>query len=75
LQPTCNKDSPSPVAHHAAEAVEEKSLGCEGSGLVQQLFLGGELDLLGQQFSPVANTKYDSAAADQSSRQADTRQL
>lgn len=54
MQPTCNKDSPSPVAHHAAEAVEEKSLGCEGSGLVQQLFLGGELDLLGQQFSPAA---------------------
>ena len=35
--------------------------------------LGDELGLLGQQFSPIANTKYDSAAADQSSRQADTR--
>ena len=31
------------------------------------------LNLLWQQFSPIANTKYDSAAADQSSRQADTR--
>jgi len=28
--------------------------------------------LLGQQFSPVANTKYDSAAANQFSRQTDT---
>ena len=34
--------------------------------------LWGELDL-GQQFSPVANTKYNSAAADQSSRQTDTK--
>jgi hypothetical protein len=34
--------------------------------------LWGELDL-GQQFSPVANTKYNSAAADQSSRQTDPR--
>ena len=33
-------------------------------------FFGGELDLW-QQFSPIANTKYKSAAADQSSRQAD----
>ena len=32
-----------------------------------------QLDLLGQQFSPIANIKYDSAAADQSSRRADTR--
>jgi hypothetical protein len=28
-----------------------------------------------KQFNPIANTKHDSAAADQSSRQADTRQL
>ena len=35
-------------------------------------FLGGKPDLW-LQFSPLANTKYDSAAADQSSRQADTR--
>ena len=33
----------------------------------------GKLDLLWQQFSPVANTKYDSGGADQSSKQADTR--
>ena len=32
---------------------------------------GGALGLLSQQFSPVANTKWDSAAADPSSRQAD----
>jgi hypothetical protein len=31
------------------------------------------LHLLWQQFSLIANIKYDSAAADQSSRQADTR--
>ena len=37
------------------------------------IVLGGKLDLLGQQFSPVANTKHNFAAADQSSRQADTR--
>jgi hypothetical protein len=35
--------------------------------------LRGKLDLLGQQFSLVANTKYNSAAADQFSRQADNR--
>jgi hypothetical protein len=35
--------------------------------------LGAKLDLW-QQFSPVANTKYDSGAADQSSRQTDTTQ-
>ena len=34
--------------------------------------LGEELDLLSLQFSPMANTKYNSAAADQPSRQADT---
>jgi hypothetical protein len=44
----------------------------EGSEHVLQEFFGGELNLLGQQFSLLANTKYDSAAADQSSRQADT---
>jgi hypothetical protein len=36
--------------------------------------LGGELDLLWQQFSPMANTKHKSAAAEQSSRQADSTQ-
>jgi hypothetical protein len=35
--------------------------------------VGGKLDLLWQQFISAANTKYNSAAADQSSRQADTR--
>jgi hypothetical protein len=35
--------------------------------------LGDELDLLWHQVSAVANSKYDSAAADQSSRQPDTR--
>jgi hypothetical protein len=45
----------------------EKLLGCGGSGLVQQSFFEGELHLLWQQFSPIANTKYDSAVADQSS--------
>ena len=34
--------------------------------------LGAKLNLLWQQFSPVANTKSESAAADQSSRQADS---
>jgi hypothetical protein len=37
------------------------------------LWRGGECDLLSQQFRSIANTKYDSAAAVQSSRQADTR--
>jgi hypothetical protein len=51
----------------------EKLLRYRGSGAVQQEFFGGQLDLLGQQFSPVSNTNYDSAAADQSSGQVDTR--
>ena len=34
--------------------------------------LEGKLDLLWQQFSPIANTKYNSAASFQSSSQADT---
>ena len=36
--------------------------------------LGGALHLLGQQFSPIANTKYDLAAADQASRQANRQE-
>ena len=34
--------------------------------LFSNISLRGELDLLWQQFNPIANTKYDSAAADQS---------
>jgi hypothetical protein len=47
-----------------------------GYGEVEQFSissLGGELHLLWQQFSPTANTKYDSAAIVESSRQADSR--
>ena len=43
-----------------------------GKWTYSAIVLWGELDLLAQQFSPIANTKYDSAAADQSSRQADS---
>jgi hypothetical protein len=50
----------------------EKLLGCGGRGPAQQKVFQDELDLLWQQFSPRANTTNDSAAADQSSRQADT---
>jgi hypothetical protein len=46
----------------------EKLLGDGGIGSVQQPFFRGE------QFSPIANTKYNSAAADQSSRQGHNRQ-
>ena len=66
LQPTFNKGEPV-LYSTIAEVVEENCYWDVGKWLV----LGGELSLLGQQFSPVANTKYDSAAADQSSRQAD----
>lgn len=66
LQPIFKKGSSSPLAHHAAE------VGCGGSRPVQQCFFGGELHLLSQQFDPIANTKYKSAA-DKSSGQADTR--
>ena len=41
--------------------------------LFSNSFLGGELDLFCQKFNPVAITKYDSATADKSSRQADAR--
>jgi hypothetical protein len=37
--------------------------------------LGGKLNLLWQQFSPEANTKHKSAAADQFSKQADTKKM
>ena len=46
-----------------------------GSGPVQESFFGGELDVRGEQFGPAANTKWNSAAADPSFRQADARQL
>lgn len=73
LQPTFSKGSTSPLSHHPAEAVEEKRLGYGGSGPVQQEFFGGELSLLCQQFSTIANTKYKSAATVQASWQADTK--
>jgi len=69
LPPTFNKGSVSPLTYHAAEVVEEISYYEKGKvDLFNYSLLKGKLDLLWQQFSPVANTKYDSAAADQSSR-------
>jgi len=49
------------------------ALGTDGTWKDQQQLFGDKLDLLFQQFNPGANTKYNLAAADQSSRQADTR--
>jgi hypothetical protein len=54
--------------------VEEKLLRYRGSGLVQQYFFGRKLHFLWWQFNSIANTKYNSAATDKSSRQVDTRQ-
>jgi hypothetical protein len=74
LQRIFNKGSTSPLARHSAEVAEDKSYSAMGEvDLFSNSSLGGELDPLGQQLSPVANTKCDSAAADQSARQADTR--
>jgi len=52
--------------------VKEKVIGVWGKWANSVIFFGGEFDLW-HQFSPAANTKYDSAAADPSARQADTR--
>lgn len=71
LQPTFNKSSTSPLAHHSREVSE--LLGYGPSGPVHQQLFSGELDLLGQQFCPVANTKHNLATVSQSSRQADPR--
>ena len=53
---------------------KEKLLRYWGSGPGLQWLLWGKLNLLCQQFSPVANTKYQSTAAVQTSRPADPRQ-
>jgi hypothetical protein len=58
LQPTFNKCSTSPLAHHLSEIVE-KLLRCGESGPV---LWGQAQSSLSEKFSPVANTKYKSAA-------------
>lgn len=77
LEPTFSKDSTSPLSIPlpSGDSGKEKLLGlrCGDSRPVQ--FFGGQLDLLGQRFTIVANTKYDSAAAEQSFEQADSRKL
>lgn len=76
LQPTFNNGSTSPLAPPPSRGSGRgQLLGVGEVNLFSNSFLGGELDILWQQFSPIAITKYDLAAADQSSRQADTRQL
>ena len=75
MQPTFNKGSTSPIAHHPAELLGRKVIKMWEKWTCVTIVLWGQaqssFDL---QFSPVANTKYDSVAEDQSSGEADTKQ-